>query len=44
MEVALIKLAVAPADNGGGGGGLWSMQLKAAEKETSARRAGDKRK
>jgi YidC/Oxa1 family membrane protein insertase len=29
---------------GGGGGGLWSMLLKAAEKETSARRAGDKRK
>lgn len=35
-------------DNGGGnnssGGGLWSMLLKAAEKETSARRAGEKRK
>ncbi len=32
-------------DNGGArGGGLWSMLLKAAEKETSARRTGDKRK
>ncbi|HMC10680.1 MAG TPA: membrane protein insertase YidC, partial [Pirellulaceae bacterium] len=33
-------------DNGGsgGGGGLWSMLLKAAEKETSARRTGEKRK
>jgi YidC/Oxa1 family membrane protein insertase len=32
-------------DNGGGsGGGLWSMLLKAAEKETSARRTGDRRK
>ena len=33
-------------DNGGSGsgGGLWSMLLKASEKETSARRAGDKRK
>jgi YidC/Oxa1 family membrane protein insertase len=33
-------------DNGGkGGGGLWDMLLKAAEKETSARRgSGDKRK
>lgn len=28
----------------GGGGGLWSMLLKAAEKETAARRPGDKRK
>jgi YidC/Oxa1 family membrane protein insertase len=31
-------------DSGGNGGGLWSMLLKAAEKETSARRAGDRRK
>ena len=31
------------SDNGGGGG-LWSMLLKAAEKETSARRSGDRRK
>ncbi len=30
--------------NGNGGGGLWSMLLKAAEKETSARRTGDRRK
>jgi hypothetical protein len=27
-----------------GGGGLWGMLLKAAEKETAARRAGGKRK
>ncbi len=30
--------------NNGSGGGLWAMLLKAAEKETSARRAGEKRK
>jgi YidC/Oxa1 family membrane protein insertase len=31
-------------DGNGGGGGLWAMLLKAAEKETSARRSGDRRR